>query len=400
VVATRTPLLAPQDEQITFVVEQLDRRVESLTDLLTPHLSPAGGFIVERLLTTGLSVVFILLLATLAAQLSRRAIARMALRMKDPDAPRGRRLRARIGIDAATRVEDARRAQRADALSALATSVVTVIIWTVAVIMVLGQFAIHLGPLIAGAGIVGVAVGFGAQDLVKDFLSGVFMLVEDQYGIGDIVDVGEASGVVEGVTLRSTRIRDVHGTLWHVPNGEIRRVGNMSQEWARALLDVPIAYGADIDVAGELLRRVAVEMAHEADYRELFLDDPAMWGVEQLAADAVVLRLVIKVVPGQQWSIMRELRRRIKNAFDVAGVEVPFAQRTVWLRTEEPASNDGTGRGSYGLPVPDEATVQRAVSASRQGDTGEAVRGDLDAMLPDEPDAMLPDEPVEDPLSS
>jgi moderate conductance mechanosensitive channel len=357
VVATRTPLLAPQDEQTTFVVEQLDRRVESLTDLLTPHLSPAGGFIVERLLTTGLAVVFILLLATLAAQLSRRAIARMAMRMKDPDAPRGRRLRARIGIDAATRVEDARRAQRADALSALATSVVTVIIWTVAAIMVLGQFAIHLGPLIAGAGIV-------------------------------------------GVTLRSTRIRDVHGTLWHVPNGEIRRVGNMSQEWARALLDVPIAYGADIDVAGELLRRVAVEMAHEADYRELFLDDPAMWGVEQLAADAVVLRLVIKVVPGQQWSIMRELRRRIKNAFDVAGVEVPFAQRTVWLRTEEPASNDGTGRGSYGLPVPDEATVQRAVSASRQGDTGEAVRGDLDAMLPDEPDAMLPEEPAEDPLSS
>lgn len=380
-----TLFLAQDDDGTTFVVEEVERRVDSLTDLIAPYVPAEAEFIVERLLSPGLSVLFILLLAVLASRFAKRGIARMALRMKNPDAPRGRRLRERIGMDAAARAEDARRVQRADALGALATSVVTVVIWTVAVIMMLGQFAIHLGPLIAGAGIVGVAVGFGAQDLVKDFLSGVFMLIEDQYGLGDIVDVGEATGVVEGITLRSTRVRDVHGTLWHVPNGEIRRVGNMSQEWARALLDVDIAYGVDIDVAGELIRRVAVEMAHEEDYVELFLDDPALWGVERLGTDSVVLRLVIKVVPGQQWSIMRELRRRIKNAFDAAGIEVPFAQRTVWLRTERPVAFGEEQTDTFDFPVPDEQTVQRAVTASRQGDTGEAIHGDLDQMLPDEP---------------
>jgi moderate conductance mechanosensitive channel len=381
-----TALLAQDDEGPTsVVVEQVERQVDSVTDLIAPYLPDGALFVVERLISPGLSILLILLLAIVASRLARRGIARMALRMKNPDTPRGRRLRERIGIDAAGRIEDARRVQRADALSALATSVVSVVIWSIAVIMVLGQFAIHLGPLIAGAGIVGVALGFGAQDLVKDFLSGVFMLIEDQYGLGDIVDVGEASGVVEGITLRSTRIRDVNGTLWHVPNGEIRRVGNMSQEWARALLDVGIAYGTDIDVAGDLIRRVAVEMAHEPDYAELFLDEPAMWGVEDLGADSVVLRLVIKVVPGQQWSIMRELRRRIKNAFDEAGIEVPFAQRTVWLRTERAVALGGSDAEPFDHPVPDEAVVQRAVSTSRRGDTGEAARGDLDQMLPDEP---------------
>jgi hypothetical protein len=218
---------------------------------------------------------------------------------------------------------------------------VSVVIWTIVVITILGVFGVNLGPLIAGAGIIGIAIGFGAQDLVKDFLSGVFMLLEDQYGVGDIIDAGEAAGVVEGVTLRSTRVRDVTGTLWHIPNGEIRRIGNMSQEWARALLDIGVAYGTDVDVASQLILRVATDMAHEDDYQEVFLDEPEIWGVENLGTDSVDIRLVIKTQPGQQYAIARELRRRIKRAFDTAEVEIPFPQRTVWLRTEQPVALGG-----------------------------------------------------------
>src|SRR6185369_16289116 len=130
-------------------------------------------------------------------------------------------------------------------------------IWTVAAFMVLGEFGINLGPLIAGAGIIGVAIGFGSQSLVKDFLAGIFILVEDQYGVGDTVDLGEAVGVVEVVSLRTTRLRSVDGTVWHVPNGEIGRVGNKSQHWSRALLDVQVAYTTDITEARSVIKGVA-----------------------------------------------------------------------------------------------------------------------------------------------
>jgi moderate conductance mechanosensitive channel len=331
-------------------------------------------------------ILLLLVIGLLVLWLARRGIRRAVASAKDPSAPRGRRLRRRVGLSPpAPAPSSERRSQRADALGALATSIVSVAIWTVLVTMILGVFGINLGPLIAGAGIIGIAIGFGAQDLVKDFLSGVFMLLEDQYGVGDIVDAGDAAGVVEGVTLRSTRIRDVTGTLWHIPNGEIRRIGNMSQEWARALLDIGVAYGTDIDVASQVISRVATDMAHEEDYQELFLDEPEIWGVENLGTDSVDIRLVIKTQPGQQYAIARELRRRIKRAFDTAEVEIPFPQRTVWLRTEQPVALGGADARPFGHPVPDEPTIQHAVEDSRRGDTG-ATSG-FDELLPDEPEA-------------
>jgi small conductance mechanosensitive channel len=157
------------------------------------------------------------------------------------------------------------------------------------------------------------------------------------------VDVGEATGVVEGVSLRSTRVRDVNGTLWHIPNGEIVRTGNMSQGWARTLLDVDVAYGSDIEHAQEVILATAESMAQEERWSALFLETPEMWGVERLGADGIALRLVIKVVPGEQWGISRDLRRRIKSALDAAGIEIPFPQRTVWLRhadDEEPGGGN------------------------------------------------------------
>jgi small conductance mechanosensitive channel len=229
-----------------------------------------------------------------------------------------------------------RRAQRAEAMGAVFSSILGAVVWTTALLTILGStFGISLAPFLAGAGILGVALGFGAQDLVKDFISGIFMLIEDQYGVGDVIDVGEATGVVERVSLRTTKIRDVTGTLWHVPNGEIRRVGNQSQEWSRALLDVGVSYGTDVDGAAAIIKGVADEMAGEDAYRDLFLAEPEIWGVEALSADAVLIRLVVKTQPGEQWAIARELRRRIKLALDAAEIEIPFPQRTIWVRNDE-----------------------------------------------------------------
>jgi moderate conductance mechanosensitive channel len=315
--------------------------------------------VVRVVLGPALQIVLILLLASVALYLARRVITRSVARAKDPEAPGTSWLRRRSEReDPGTSL---RRVQRADALGALLTSVVTVVIWVLVVFLVLAEVGVNLAPLVAGAGVIGLAVGFGAQDLVKDFLSGVFMLAEDQYGVGDIIDVGEAVGVVEGVSLRTTRIRDVQGTLWHVPNGEIRRVGNSSQQWARSLLDIGVAYDTDIDTAIEVIERVANAMAEEDGYRDQFLDAPDVWGVEALGADSVDIRLVIKTEPGKQWAISRELRRRVKAAFDATGIEIPFPQRTMWVRDE-------TGR-TAGRPL-DGAAIDRAIATSRSGDRG------------------------------
>jgi small conductance mechanosensitive channel len=168
-----------------------------------------------------------------------------------------------------------------------------------------------------------------------------------------------------------------------VPNGEIRRVGNMSQEWSRALLDIGIAYGTDIDAAAEIIGAVAADMAHEREHRDSFLDEPEVWGVEDLGADSVAIRLVIKTQPGRQWAIARELRRRIKNAFDAAGIEIPFPQRTLWLRTEQPVSFGGRQVPAFAHAAPGDEAIQGAREAARRGDTSvpvsdfDGVRGDV-----------------------
>jgi small-conductance mechanosensitive channel len=211
------------------------------------------------------------------------------------------------------------------------------VIYTVATFMILGEIGINLGPLIAGAGIIGVALGFGSQSLVKDFLSGVFILVEDQFGVGDIVDLdGQTSGTVDAVSLRTTRLRSVDGTLWHVPNGEIRRVGNKSQHWSRALIDIEVAYDTDLDHAEAVIARVADEIATgDADV----IEQPEVWGVEQLGANGIVIRLVVKTRPSEQFRVSRELRRRIKAVFEEEGIEIPFPQQTVWHRPMPVAAN-------------------------------------------------------------
>ena len=228
-----------------------------------------------------------------------------------------------------------RASQRVEALASILRSVASFVIWTIASFMVMGQLGVDLAPLIAGAGIIGVALGFGSQSLVKDFLSGLFILIEDQFGVGDIVDLGEATGTVEVVSLRTTRLRAVDGTVWHVPNGEIQRVGNKSQHWSRALLDIEIAYANDVEHARTVIKKVADQVWNE---QEDVIEEPDLWGVENLGANGVTLRLVVKTRPSQQWVVSRLLRERIKAAFDEEGIEIPFPQQTVWHRTEDMAA--------------------------------------------------------------
>jgi moderate conductance mechanosensitive channel len=235
-----------------------------------------------------------------------------------------------------TRETSLRAEQRIDALTGVLRSVTSFVILLIAGFLVLDRVGINLAPLLAGAGIVGIAIGFGSQALVKDFLSGVFILVEDQYGVGDIVDLDmETSGTVEGVSLRTTRLRAVDGTVWHVPNGEIRRVGNRSQHWSRSLLDVEVAYDTDLEQAKAIIKRVA-----DGVWRDdaSVLEEPEVWGVEALGASGVSIRLVVKTTPSEQYRVSRMLRERIKQAFDEHGVEIPFPQQTVWHRTPHEVS--------------------------------------------------------------
>jgi small conductance mechanosensitive channel len=220
--------------------------------------------------------------------------------------------------------------QRREAVLGILKSIATGMIYATAVFMALGKVGIDLGPLLAGAGVVGVALGFGAQTLVGDFLSGVFILVEDQYGVGDEVTFrpksanGEpVTGVVEALSLRNTRLRAINGTVWHVPNGEMRAVGNTSQHWSRAVLDVPVAHGVDIAKAKEVIARAA-EKVREHD--PSILEPPAVWGVQSMSPNGITIRLVIKTTPSQQWRVTRTVREALINEFAAEGIEMPVAE--------------------------------------------------------------------------
>ncbi|MGB0099689.1 MAG: mechanosensitive ion channel family protein [Nocardioides sp.] len=230
-----------------------------------------------------------------------------------------------------------RRVQRAKTMGSLLKSIITGLLIGIIGTMMLSELGVNIAPIIASAGIAGLALGFGAQSLVKDFITGIFMIFEDQYGVGDVVDVGEAIGTVEAVSLRVTRLRSLDGTVWYVPNGTIARVGNMSQNWSRAVVDVGVAYGEDINRVRGVLADVSHGLWEDEDFRGVIIEEPEVTGVEELAADAITLRVLLKTAPLQQWAVARELRQRIKARFDHEGIEIPFPQRVVWHREEQKA---------------------------------------------------------------
>jgi small conductance mechanosensitive channel len=205
-----------------------------------------------------------------------------------------------------------RRKQRAATIGSVLKSAVSFTLFVIAAMLVLNEVGINLAPFIAGTSIVGVALGFGAQNIVGDFLAGMFMMLEDQYGVGDVIDFEQASGTVEAVGLRTTRLRDVNGTVWYVRNGVVVRVGNMSQGFATVVLDIPIDAWTDVSTASEAMLEVARAMRAEDAWAAVFLGEPEVQGVEALTRYETQIRLVARVRPLEQWRTARELRQRIR----------------------------------------------------------------------------------------
>lgn len=304
--------------------------------------SQALANVSQEVLGIGAAVLGLILFGLVLRWLLHRLIDRMIERASNGVLPdRVMRTAPEEGEPAGRRAPVApafsRRKQRAETMGTMLKSIVTGVVAAIVATMILSTLGVNIAPIIASAGILGLALGFGAQSLVTDFLSGVFMIFEDQYGVGDVVDLGEATGTVEAVSLRVTRLRSVDGTVWYVRNGEILRVGNQSQNWARTVLDISVGYDEDLVRVRGVLAEVAHGLWDDEDYHGRVLEEPEVWGVEELAADGVVVRLVLKTAPLEQWAIAREMRQRIKARFDHEGIEIPFPQRVVWARQEASA---------------------------------------------------------------
>jgi len=242
--------------------------------------------------------------------------------------------RARIDIPAVDpqelRLVAKRREQRAHTIGTVLRSALAVIIAAVLIVMALDMIGLPVAPLLASAGIVGVAFGFGAQSLVKDLLSGLFMLIEDQYGVGDVVDLGPATGTVEEVGLRSTRLRSLDGTVWYIPNGEILRVGNMTRLWSRALIEVRLGIETDLDRAREaMLDAVAAARAAQPEVDAAILSEPEVPGIESFDYYSVSVRLLIQCVPVQQWAVMRAVRLEMRRIFAERGIRLAVPDQTL-----------------------------------------------------------------------
>ena len=285
----------------------------------------------EELARNGLRVFGIWVLAWFAYRVVRLAARRIEVAVDDGD-------------DSVTTLRE----RRGQTISQLLRSVGRVVVFAVAVLLTFNVF-IDIGPILAGAGILGLAVSFGAQSLVKDVISGFFILFENQFAIGDVIEVAGKSGVVERMTLRVVVLRDAEGIMHVVPNSEIKVVSNKTRGWSRAVVDVGVPYDESVDRALEVLRDEAAQFSTDKTWGSQ-LDGPVeVLGVESLSDSAVVLRTMIRTQPGSQWTVAREFRRRIKNRFDQEKLEIPFPQRRVHVRVEGgPADIDPVAHAAAG----------------------------------------------------
>ncbi len=269
------------------------------------------------LVTTGLRVVLVLALAWIAA----RAVKIGTRRIRD---------------HVQQRHADLETSKRADTLAGIVHAGGLIVIAVVTGLVVLSLLGVNLGPILAMAGIGGLAVGFGAQNLVRDVISGFFILLEDQVRVGDVVQLNGQGGLVEAVTLRHIRLRDLSGTVHYFPNGTIDRVANMTKQFSFYLVDMGVAYRSDPDEVMEVMRRVLEEMRGEEPWRESITEPLEVLGVDRFADSAIVVRARIKTIPLKQWAVGREYNRRLKKAFDAAGIEIPFPQRVVTFAGKGP----------------------------------------------------------------
>jgi small conductance mechanosensitive channel len=297
-----------------------------------------GYFVIITPLRIALVVVAALVLRALIHRTVRRVVGRVTNRPEQPGRSLLHPLRRRLAapVQEMTSLRSERRRQRAEALGSVLRSFASVTVLTVATMLALSELGVNLAPLIASAGIAGVALGFGAQNLVKDFLAGLFMLLEDQYGVGDVVDLGQVTGTVEEIGLRITTVRDVRGVLWYIRNGEIVRVGNRSQGWAVVVVDVPVGF-AGVEEATEVLRAAAATLPEDPEYADDLIEAPTVLGVEQITIDGAVVRTTVKTISTAQWRVGRELRHRLTEALESAGIAQHLTATRLYVRQQTPA---------------------------------------------------------------
>jgi moderate conductance mechanosensitive channel len=269
----------------------------------------------------GLRIVVLLALGYLLSRLARSAILRFSRTME-------RRIQARLDRGEARGTLDVaryrlRRFQRLQAITGVARGVAGVFIWFIVILAMFDTLGVSLQPVLAGAGLAGIIIGFGAQQLVRDVLAGIGMLIEDQYGVGDWIQVGDHIGQVERVGLRATSFRDMDGVVWHSLNGSMERVGNLSQQWGRSTLDVPLALDADVPTAKAIIHKVATELAADAVWGQDIIGEPEIWGVQEFGPEGLAIRVVTPTKPMANWDINRQLRERLHHAFEQANIRMP-----------------------------------------------------------------------------
>ncbi len=325
-------LLAIQ-QQPTRDTGGMARNVEQIVDTVAGRFEAARAQGLSALVNWPvfvadlIRIAVIILLALVAYRLLKVFTNRLQREVDDPDLVR-RRLRE----------------QRAQTMASLLNNVGLIAIATLAALMILGTF-IEIGPLLAGVGVLGLAFSFGAQTLVKDLIAGGFMLVEGQFAVGDVVRVGQTSGLVEKMTLRTMVLRDINGVVHVIPNGSVDVLSNMTKNWSRAVLEIGVAYKEDVDRVMEIMRDEALQLAEDPDWKPLIVEEPTVPGVERFDDSAVVIRVMFKTLPLKQWDVARQYRRRIKKRLDAEGIEIPFPHRTLYWGTDG-EQNPGLARAA------------------------------------------------------
>jgi small-conductance mechanosensitive channel len=290
--------------------------------LMAATETSSAHHLIDFLIDRPLKVLILVVVAWIGVRVAHRAIDRFVSRLQPEQAREALGLLRDGAVPEDTTPLRLRRAQRAETVGALLKSAASLVIWVLTMFAMLNQIGINLGALIAGASIVGIAVSFGAQNLVRDFLAGIFVLVEDQYGVGDLIDAGPATGRVEAVSLRSTQLRDIRGTLWHIPNGQVTRIGNFSQGWSQAVLDVEVADHMDVEATAALIEQAAAELRDDPALAGRILDDPQVWGVERISEGSVAIRIAVRTSPRARQLVERQLRAHLKQVLEEHNVSL------------------------------------------------------------------------------
>jgi small conductance mechanosensitive channel len=275
--------------------------------------------IMQWVSTSGLTILFLVIGGFIAVRLSSFILVKIRMAFEDDDPE--------------TQNE---REKRAETMTKVVRNLLTIIVWSIVGMMILRELGVDIGPILAGAGVIGLAIGFGAQTLVKDFLSGMFILIENQFRVGDVISAAGHAGLVEEISLRTTTLRDLEGKVHVIPNGQIAVVTNMTKEWSRFMIDVGVAYKEDVDHVMQVLKEVGETMTSDPAFSPLILEPLSILGVDSFGDSSVNIRVMFTTKPLQQWTVGREFRRRIKNTFDERGIEIPFPHTTLYLGEGSP----------------------------------------------------------------